>query len=236
MCSKPEGQLETVKKHFEDEAKEFDQIISQLIPHYSEMVNALVSVLPFEKSSAINVIDLGCGTGTISKQIKEEYPHATITCLDLAKNMIEMSQLKLAGFSGVQYEIGNFNSYEFKETYDVVVSSLALHHLVTSEEKKVFYKKIYESLRANGVFFNADVILGSNDSLQKAYMKKWKAFMKKSVSEEEIENKWLPKYREEDRPARLMDHLNWLNEVGFAEVDVVWKYYNFSVYGGKKCQ
>ena len=228
--------METVKKHFEDEAKEFDQIILQLIPHYPEMINALVLVLPFDKSKAINVIDLGCGTGTISKKIKEEYPHATITCLDLAKNMIEISKLKLAVFSDVQYQIGDFINYKFDNTYDVVLSSLALHHLVTDEDKIEFYRKIYESLRPNGVFFNADIILGSNDFFQKAYIEKWKSFMKRTVSEEEIENKWLPKYREEDRPAKLMDQLSWLNKLGFADVDVVWKYYNFSVYGGYKAQ
>ena len=228
--------MEAVKKHFEDEAKEFDKIILQLIPYYPDMINALVSVLPFDKSRAINVIDLGCGTGTISKQTKEEYPNATITCLDIAENMIEMSKIKLASFSDVRYQIGNFNNYEFDDTYDVVLSSLALHHLVTDEDKMGFYRKVYKSLRLNGVFFNADIILGSNDFFQKAYLEKWKSFMKKTVSEEEIENKWLPKYREEDQPAKLMDQLSWLNKLGFADVDVVWKYYNFSVFGGFKAQ
>ena len=58
--------------------------------------------------------------------------------------------------------------------------------------------------------------------------------MKKYVSEEEIENKWMPQYQEEDRPAKLIDQLNWLVELGFSDVDVIWKYYNFAVYGGRK--
>ncbi len=31
-----------------------------------------------------------------------------------------------------------------------------------------------------------------------------------------------------------MDQLAWLAEIGFTDVDVVWKYYNFAVYGGRK--
>jgi tRNA (cmo5U34)-methyltransferase len=31
-----------------------------------------------------------------------------------------------------------------------------------------------------------------------------------------------------------MDQLAWLAEIGFSEVDVVWKYFNFAVYGGRK--
>lgn len=226
--------MEAVKKHFEEEASEFDKIILRLIPYYPEMIDGMVLAIPFPRSSAINVIDLGCGTGTISKRIKEIFPQATITCLDLAENMIEISKLKLSCFSDVRYQVGDFRNYEFDNTYDAVVSSLALHHLVTDRDKIDFYRKIYEVLRPNGVFFNADVILGSSEHIQNLYMEKWKSFMKKHVSEKEIENKWLPQYREEDRPAKLIDQLNWLVELGFSDADVIWKYYNFAVYGGRK--
>jgi len=226
--------METVKNHFENEANEFDEIILRLIPHYKEMIDGMVSSIPAENSRNINVIDLGCGTGTISKQIKIKYPDATITCLDLAENMIEMSKLKLAAFSDIRFQVGDFTNYEFDDTYDVVVSSLALHHLVTDEDKIKFYRKIYTSLRSSGVFFNADVVLGSSEKIQESYMVKWKSFMKKQVSEDEIENRWLPQYREEDRPAKLMDQMTWLSDIGFAQTEVIWKYYNFAVYGGFK--
>jgi tRNA (cmo5U34)-methyltransferase len=58
--------------------------------------------------------------------------------------------------------------------------------------------------------------------------------MKRHVAEEEINNKWLQQYQEEDRPAKLMDQIAWLTNLGFGDVDVIWKYYNFAVYGGRK--
>jgi tRNA (cmo5U34)-methyltransferase len=198
------------------------------------MVDALISAIPFDKSSRINVIDLGCGTGTISRRIKEEFPKARITCLDLADKMIDMAKLKLANFSDIRFQVGDFNDYKFDDTYDVVISSLALHHLVTDEDKIDFYRKVFETLSPNGVFFNADVILGSSKYIQEIYIEKWKNFMKKQVSEEEIDNKWLPQYQEEDRPAKLMNQTAWLTNLGFLEVDIIWKYFNFAVYGGRK--
>jgi len=78
------------------------------------------------------------------------------------------------------------------------------------------------------------VILASSETVQKAYIEKWKAFMQRQVAEEEINTKWLRQYREEDRPAKLIDQLAWLAKLGFEEVDVIWKYYNFAVYGGRK--
>jgi hypothetical protein len=55
-----------------------------------------------------------------------------------------------------------------------------------------------------------------------------------NVSREEIQVRWNPKYEAEVRPARLTDQLAWLAEIGFADVDVIWKRYNFAVYGGRK--
>ena len=226
--------MDRVKKHFEEEAKEFDSIILKLIPYYPEMLDALVSAIPFDSTKPIKVIDLGCGTGTISKQIKYSFPNAKITCLDVAENMIEMAKKKLSRLSDIKYKIEDFNHFNFDYKYDVAVSSLSLHHLVTDEDKKNFYRKIYKALTTEGVFYNADNVIASNDYLQGFYMNKWKEFMRKSISKEEIENNWIPRYYIEDRPAKLIDQLTWLKEIGFADVDVIWKFYNFAVYGGRK--
>lgn len=56
--------------------------------------------------------------------------------------------------------------------------------------------------------------------------------MKKHVAEEEINNIWLPKYQKEDRPAKLINQIAWLSNLGFVEIDIIWKYYNYAVYGG----
>lgn len=226
--------METVKSHFEAEAKEFDSIILRLIPYYPEMVDALVTAVPFETMQRINVIDLGCGTGTISQAVKRKFPQARMTCLDLADSMIEMAKAKLVGASDTRFQVGDFRDYCFDDSYDLVVSSLALHHLVTDPEKVAFYQKIYAALTPEGMFLNADVVLGASERTQTAYIEKWKQFMRRSVSEEEINRQWIPKYYDEDHPASLMDQIVWLSSVGFVEVDVIWKYYNFAVYGGRK--
>jgi tRNA (cmo5U34)-methyltransferase len=226
--------MDIVRKHFEEEAREFDRIIVTLIPDYPRMVEALVAAIPFENSSPVHVIDLGCGTGTVAQRVLGSFPNAQVTCLDLAENMIAMARAKLEFHPHVHYVVGDFNRFDFERNYDVVVSSLALHHLVTNDDKRQFYRRIYGSLRSCGVFYNADIVLGSNDFLQAAYMRQWRAFMRRNVSQEEIEMKWIPKYEAEDRPAKLMDQLAWLTEIGFADVDVIWKHYNFAVYGGRK--
>jgi tRNA (cmo5U34)-methyltransferase len=226
--------MEKVKLHFEEEAQDFDAIIRRLIPHYEQMLDALITALPFSQSQAIRVIDLGCGTGTIGKRIKDAYPRATITCIDIAEKMLQVAQTKLGNGEDMRYQIANFEHYEFDSTYDVAISSLALHHLVNDGDKIKFYNKIFTCLNPGGVFYNADNIMGSSSHLQGLYMEKWREYMRLQVSAEEIEQRWIPKHYDEDRPANLISQLTWLRDIGFIQIDVIWKYYNFAVYGGCK--
>jgi tRNA (cmo5U34)-methyltransferase len=226
--------LNKIKKHFEEEAGEFDEIIQKLIPYYNEILEALILTIPYSKEENIIVADLGCGTGTIAKRILEMYPNAKLTCVDLAVNMIETTKVKLDEYMNVEYIVKDFYNFDFEKKYDAVFSSLALHHLETNKDKKKFFKKIFDALKGGGVFYNADVVLGSNEFLQNLYMKKWKNFMLKKVSASEVESKWIPKYEDEDKPTELIEQLRWLEEIGFKAIDVIWKYYNFAVYGGVK--
>jgi tRNA (cmo5U34)-methyltransferase len=226
--------MEVVKKHFEEEASEFDTTILKLVPHYTHMIEALVSAIPFNKTDTINIIDLGCGTGYISMNLKERFPESKLTCLDFAENMIAQAKIRMKKYKNVDYCLADIREYDFDEKYHAAVSSLALHHLETKEDKKKFYTKIFDSLESGGVFYNADIILGSSDKLHQIYIAKWKEFMAKSLSEDEIENTWMTKHHEEDRPEILLEQISWLKDIGFEGVDVLWKYYNFAVYGGTK--
>jgi tRNA (cmo5U34)-methyltransferase len=226
--------LDKIKNHFEEEAKEFDEIINKIIPFYNEMLEALVLALPYPKTQKIRVADLGSGTGTIANMILERYPDSILTCVDLAANMIETAKVKLARYKNIEYIVADFHNFNFSIKYDAVVTSLALHHLRNDQEKKKFFKKISDALNKNGVFYNADVVLGSNETLQDLYMNKWKEFMRRKISASEIESKWISKYEDEDRPAKLVEQIKWLEDVGFEKTDIIWKYYNFAVYGGVK--
>jgi len=51
-------------------------------------------------------------------------------------------------------------------------------------------------------------------------MEKWREYIRLQVSAEEIEQKWIPQHYDEDYPANLMSQLNWLQEMGFVEVEL----------------
>jgi tRNA (cmo5U34)-methyltransferase len=106
--------------------------------------------------------------------------------------------------------------------------------LETDEDKMRIYKKIFNALNDNGSFVNIDIVLGSNERLQKINMEKWKDFLKKEFTEERIQKDFLTSYYKEDKPAKLISHLEMLKECGFPFVDVIFKRYGCAVYCAEK--
>jgi len=146
--------------------------------------------------------------------------------------MIEAAKEKLRKYDDIEYWCGDIRAFEYDQEYDAVISSLVLHH-VDEGEKRVLYRKIFKALVRGGVFYNTDLVLASNSHLEAVYLKKWKFFMRRSFSSAQIHKVILKHKDDEDRPVKLTTEMKLLSGAGFKEVDVIWKYYNFAVYGGK---
>ena len=226
------SQTERIKLHFDDAAKKFDNFIQNLIPNYNNMLEIVTAIIPFDEADDFEVIDLGCGTGTVSYYIKKRFKNAKITCMDISENMLQIAAVKVG--DNISCVCGDLNTFEFDKKYDVVVSSLALHHLESDDAKYEMYEKIYGGLKKNGIFINLDILLGSNEELQALNMEKWIAFMEQNVPSAEVYEKWLPNYYADDRPASLISHLNSLEKSQFKEIDVIYKYFNYAVFCGRK--
>lgn len=119
-----------------------------------------------------------------------------------------------------------------KKKYEIVVPSLSIHHL-TDIEKKELYARIYSILNQDGVFINADQVLGSTPFIEALYKRDWKFKVDNSgLSKDEIHSAY--ERTELDKMATLDEQLNWLKDIGFLDVDCIYKYYNFVVMFGRK--
>lgn len=221
-----------IKAHFERVAKVFDKNFFKVAPFYKDTIEALVETLPFSQKKKIHVIDLGCGTGNITQALLRRYPGAQVTCVDLAEQMIAMAKIKLSGSKNVTYWVGDARDFPYRGKYDAVIGSLVLHH-IEGKEKTIFYRKVFNALAQGGVFYTADVVMGSNPYLQDLYVERWKRFMRQNLSPGQIAAT-LKKHRREDMPCKLMDELAMLRRAGFKDIDVVWKQHYFCIYGGVK--
>ena len=73
--------------------------------------------------------------------------------------MIEAAKIKLKNYDDMEYLVQDFYSFDFFEKYDVIISSLVIHYLITDEDKRSFYRKIYNNL-------STQVKIGTDEGLK----------------------------------------------------------------------
>jgi ubiquinone/menaquinone biosynthesis C-methylase UbiE len=97
----------------------------------------------------MKVLDLGCGTGTLTLMLKRAYPEAEVTGLDGDPQVLDIAREKSRG-TDIQWDEGIASSLPYPDSvFDRVVTSLVIHHLVTDDKRRAF-KEIYRVLKPNG--------------------------------------------------------------------------------------
>ncbi|WP_137283421.1 class I SAM-dependent methyltransferase [Halorussus salinisoli] len=220
---------------FED-ASVYDPGIEAIVPRYDELHDAILNSPPNDRNDPVNVLELGAGTGELTTKLLTRFPKSTVFAVDHSEQMLDEAERKLETFGDrATLDCGAFpDDYPAAEDeYDLVVSSLAVHHLDVTQ-KQTLFDAIYESLTPGGWFINGDVIRFDAphlETLSGEMIENW--VRSKGWQEEDFMDEWQAS-DDYDDPSTLTDQLVWLRETGFESVTSIWQYYNFAVYGGKK--
>jgi tRNA (cmo5U34)-methyltransferase len=223
---------EAIKKSFDAVSEKYDHQRRSLIPCFDDFYS-----VPLELSEQVenvqHILDIGAGTGLVSAFFHEKYPNATITLVDFSIDMLNKAKDRFNGKPNFKYVVADFAEATFEaEKYDLVVSGLAIHHLV-HELKQLLFKKIYGTLKQGGWFINADQVQGITEEIDALYKNNWQQKVKASaLTEEEKQSAF--KRVQLDIMAPLNSQLQWLKDAGFATPNCYYQYYNFVVFGGKK--
>ena len=117
------------------------------------------------------VLDLGCGTGTLTVMLKQACPEATIVGLDADPETLEIAGGKAAR-AGIELELheGTASEPPFEaKSFDRVLSSLLFHHLST-EDKRSTFATVRELLRPGGELHIADWGEAQNVAMRLAFL------------------------------------------------------------------
>lgn len=103
------------------------------------------------------VLDLGCGTGTLTLLIKSAHPHAHVVGFDGDPKILSLAEAKAARAGlAVDWKQGLAQELPYADScFDRVLSSLMLHHL-SSENKRAALREVLRVLRPGGELHVAD--------------------------------------------------------------------------------
>jgi len=103
------------------------------------------------------VLDIGCGTGTLLLAAKEREPQVEAVGLDGDSQMLEQAREKIAR-TGVAVRLDEGLSFEMPyedRCFDRVLSTLFFHHLTTADKRRTF-EEITRVLKPGGELHVAD--------------------------------------------------------------------------------
>jgi ubiquinone/menaquinone biosynthesis C-methylase UbiE len=177
------------------------------ISHRTEGEAALLEFIP---DHTRKILDLGTGDGRLLALVRDRHPDTEAVAVDFSPAMLEAVRKRFATDARVRIVEHNMDDpLPALGKFDAVISSFAIHHLV-HERKRALYGEVLGLLNKRGVFCNLEHVASPTQRLHEEFLHA----IGFTVETEDPSNKLLD----------LEMQLQWLREIGFADVDCHWKW------------
>lgn len=187
------------------------------IPHQAEAMAALAEFVP---ATVTRVLDLGTGDGITLAMVRDLHPAATGVAADFSEEMLGRARTRLAGapVDVVRHDLDEPLPVAWG-TFDLVVSSFAIHHL-PDVRKQALYGEVFARLAPGGRFLNLEHVASPTERLHAEFL----AALGRTHAEDDPSNILAP----------VEDQLGWLRSVGFGDVDCHWKWRELALIGANR--
>ena len=213
-----------------DVAKVFDDMVNRSVPFYGEIQRMIAELASDYAQAGTDVYDLGCATGaTLLGMNTRVADNIRFIGIDDSEEMLAKCRKKLeeARFTRpFELREADLNSHVEIDNASVVVLSLTLQFVRPLYRGKLL-KAIYDGLSQGGVLLLVEKILTENIRLNGDFIQHYYNYKRRNqYSELEISQK-----REALEnvliPYKLSENVALLNEAGFIQTEVFFKWYNF---------
>ncbi len=186
------------------------------------MIRALV---PAQPGDAFRYINVGAGPGALDELLLARFPNVRATLQDGSPLMLRRARERLERFGDrVEYVQADLATPAWREqirgSFDLAVSSIAIHNLGDGRRIRALYAEIAEVLSPGGFFMNLDYVRPAS--------LRFRALMDRATADPESGFMM----GGGGGPATVEEQLIWLRDAGFAPVDCFWKEFRVALFGG----
>jgi tRNA (cmo5U34)-methyltransferase len=214
----------------EEVASVFDDMLNRSVPFYKEMqrlsINFACNFL--EKDDV--VYDLGCSTASTLIELSKHFEqNLKLIGIDNSEAMLNRATKKAKAF-GVDIDLLNADLHDVSfDNAKLILSNYTLQFIRPLQREKLV-KKIFDSLRSEGIFIFSEKVISSNSKLNKQSIDEYYEFKKTqgysefeiSQKREALENVLIP-YTEDENKKMILD-------AGFSHCETLFKWVNFATF------
>ncbi len=111
------------------------------------------------------ILEIGCGTGTLTELLLGRFPGAEIHAVDVAGAMIDVARKRLDGRSPVRWHVADARCFRHEENFSLIVSSSALQWMTPVADT---IKRLEGLLEPGGIMASALMVDGTFEELHAA--------------------------------------------------------------------
>ena len=147
--------------NFDDKAKSYDQNADLQRQTSDRLFHSLCQLNP---KNTHKILEIGCGTGYLTRKVLEQFPESQVHALDLSPEMLQQS--KLAGEKNLELIQADAESFKCEEKYDLIISNLSFQWF---EEQLATINKYYQNLNESGYLLINSLSAGTYQQFIEAF-------------------------------------------------------------------
>lgn len=217
----------SVEEQFNLIAREYDDNRRRFIPCFEDYYRTTTDFIAANIRIPDKIIDLGAGTGLLTRYWYEAFPQSEFLLVDIADEMLEVAKKRFAGLDNVSYLSADYTGILPGNRADAVISALSIHHLEDADKESLF-AAVYDSLSDGGIFVNYDQFSAGSGCMNHWFDSYWEnGLAQRGLTEHDIAL-WKER-RKLDRECSVEEEMSMMRRSGFREVKCVYTYQKFSV-------
>lgn len=216
------------------------------LPNATDQLEVMLRVLAFTGRPVERVLDLGSGSGVLAGAILDRFPEAEILLADFSQPMLDAAATRFQS-PPHKLRVVDFSTPAWLEDvrdlapFDAVVSGFAIHHQ-PDESKRRIYAEIFGLLAPGAPFIHIEHVASASSWIEHQFnellvdrMYAYDRHIGGGRTREQVAHDYV--YRP-DKAANILapleGQLEWLRQLGYADVDCLFKIYELCLFMGRK--
>lgn len=215
------------------------------LPNATDQLDVMLRVLTFTGRPIRRVLDLGSGSGVLAGAILDRFPDAEILLADFSEPMLDAARdrfpsphhLRVVDFSTPAW----LDQVRDLAPFDAVVSGFAIHHQPDASKRRL-YAEIFDLLSPGAPFIHIEHVASASPWIERQFnellvdrMFAYDQTVSGGRTREQVAHDYV--YRP-DKAANILapleTQLQWLREIGYQDVDCLFKIYELCLFIGRK--